>query len=168
VPSTLAALDAIYARGGTPLRMRPSEYWMRNCSVGASSLRPSELALRHEIGVDRMMFGTDFPHPEGTFPNTADWIRVTFEGVPVDEARRILGENAIDIYGFDREKLHAVAERIGPTADSLFGRGEEIDARIVDHWNRRSGYDKPAESIDVVSWQSEIASDIEKLELEHA
>jgi predicted TIM-barrel fold metal-dependent hydrolase len=168
VPSTLAALDAIHAQGDTPLQMRPSEYWARNCSVGASSLRPSELAQRHEIGVDRMMFGTDFPHPEGTFPNTPDWIRVTFDGVPEDEARRIIGENAIDIYGFDREKLHTVAERVGPSAESLFGRGADIDERIVDHWNRRSGYDKPAERIDVSSWQVEIDNDIRQLELEHA
>jgi energy-coupling factor transporter ATP-binding protein EcfA2 len=37
----------------------------------------------------------DYPHPEGTWPNTHDWIRDAFGDVPVDEARLILGENAI-------------------------------------------------------------------------
>jgi predicted TIM-barrel fold metal-dependent hydrolase len=52
------------------LRMRPSEYFDRNCWIGASNTRRRELARRYEIGVGNLMWGNDFPHPEGTWPST--------------------------------------------------------------------------------------------------
>ena len=53
------------------LTMRPSEYFDRNCFIGASNTRRRELARRYEIGVGNIMWGNDFPHPEGTWPHTA-------------------------------------------------------------------------------------------------
>ncbi|MGB1142187.1 MAG: amidohydrolase family protein, partial [Halioglobus sp.] len=58
--------------------------------------------------------GSDFPHPEGTWPNTATYLKDTFSGLPEDQGRKILGENAVDFYGLDRDKLRAVADEIGP------------------------------------------------------
>ncbi len=49
------------------------------------------------------------------WPQTPLAIRHTFSGVPEDEARLILGETACTVYGFDREKLWKVAQRIGPS-----------------------------------------------------
>jgi predicted TIM-barrel fold metal-dependent hydrolase len=60
------------------------------------------------------MWGSDFPHPEGTWPHTQQYYRGTFAGLPERDGRRILGENAVDFYGLDREKLQAVADDIGP------------------------------------------------------
>lgn len=165
IPATLAALDALHARRPGTLSMKPSEYWARNCSVGAAAVRPSEIAVRHRIGVDRMMFGTDFPHPEGTFPNTLDWIRRTFDDVAEAEARQILGENAMRIYGLDRERLDAVARRVGPAATDLIGTGGNVAADVVAHWDLRSGYGKPAEEIDVARWSEELAGDLAALGL---
>ena len=34
--------------------------------------------MRYEIGIDNMLWGTDFPHPEGTWPNTHEWLCKTF------------------------------------------------------------------------------------------
>jgi hypothetical protein len=39
--------------------------------------------------------------------------------MPDDEARRILGENAIDVYRLDRDALVAIADRVGPTPDEI-------------------------------------------------
>ena len=47
----------------------PSEYWASNCYLGASFPAPFELALRDQIGLDRLMWGSDYPHGEGTWPH---------------------------------------------------------------------------------------------------
>ena len=72
----------------------PSEFWARNCFAGSSFLRPSECALRYEIGVDKIMWGQDYPHTEGTYPYTLEALRNTFAGVPTDEVAAMLGGNA--------------------------------------------------------------------------
>jgi predicted TIM-barrel fold metal-dependent hydrolase len=147
LPPTLAALDALHATNDTPLTMKPSEYFARQCFITPSSIHKCEVEMRHEIGVDQMMFGTDYPHPEGTWPNTKDWIRVSFAGVPEAEARAILGENAIRAYGLDRATIAAVAERIGPEASEVFGEFDVPEARVA-HWQSRAGYLRGPENTD--------------------
>ena len=55
----------------------PSFYAKRNCCYGASSPSPRELGDRHEIGVERILWGSDYPHYEGTYPNTRQAMRHT-------------------------------------------------------------------------------------------
>jgi hypothetical protein len=83
-------------------------------------LGPEDCALRHQIGVDKLMWGSDYPHMEGTWPNTMESLRATFG--PVEDAREtraILGENAIEAFGFDRELMLKTAARVGPTLEEL-------------------------------------------------
>lgn len=105
VPPTLAYLDRLHANDPGVMKLKPSEYWTRHCGVGTSLMRYGDVAVRHEVGVDKLMFGSDYPHFEGTWPNTHDWIRATLGEVPEVEARAILGENAIEFYGLDRALL---------------------------------------------------------------
>jgi hypothetical protein len=63
----------------------------------------------------------DYPHPEGTWPHTREWLRDRFGGVPEADTRRILGLDAAELYGFDLAKLAPVVERIGPTAEEIHG-----------------------------------------------
>lgn len=98
---------------------RPSEYWRENCFLSGSFLAPFEVKLRHEVGVGNLMWGSDYPHSEGTWPHTDIALRNTFGDVPEHETRMILGENAIGVYGLDRAKLREVADRIGPTPEDL-------------------------------------------------
>jgi predicted TIM-barrel fold metal-dependent hydrolase len=151
VPATLATLDRLAEMTKAPLKLKPSEYFARNCAVGPSSTHRSEVEMRHEIGVERMMFGTDYPHHEGTWPNTRDWIKVAFEGVPENEARLILGENAICWYGLDRAPLAAIAERIGPSAAEVLVSAHDVDPGLVEHFHKRSGFSRPADPVDVES-----------------
>src|SRR5262249_44918284 len=67
LPATLRHLDAVYARhrGDVPARRFPSEYWTTNCIAGVSFMHKSEVAMRHEIGVETIDFGRDYPHTEG-------------------------------------------------------------------------------------------------------
>jgi predicted TIM-barrel fold metal-dependent hydrolase len=118
VPQTLPDLESIYYNAGVSPFVKslrpPSEYWRQNCFIGGSFLAPFEVALRGQVGVDNLMWGTDYPHQEGTWPNTALAVRNTFHGVPEDETRRILGENALRVFNFDAAKIREIAQRIGP------------------------------------------------------
>jgi predicted TIM-barrel fold metal-dependent hydrolase len=63
------------------LSMKPSEYFRRNVLLGASCMPRREAELRHEIGIDSIMWGSDYPHPEGSWPYTRQQMIDTFHGV---------------------------------------------------------------------------------------
>jgi predicted TIM-barrel fold metal-dependent hydrolase len=101
------------------LSLRPTEYFERNCFLGASFLPPNEGEDRHRIGLDKLMWGTDYPHLEGSWPNTLDSLRGTFRDYPEDEIRTMLGENAAKVYGFDRAALAPLVNEIGLEVSQL-------------------------------------------------
>jgi predicted TIM-barrel fold metal-dependent hydrolase len=162
VPQTLAALDkAAEQEPINTMKLKPSEYFERNIGVSPSSTHRSEVEMRHEIGVSKLMFGTDYPHHEGTWPNTREWIKVAFEGVPENEARAILGENAISFYGLDRAKLEAIAERIGPKPSEVLVAKHDVDQSLIDHFHKRAGFSRPADPVDVDGIASTFQHDVE-------
>ncbi len=119
VPQELMRLDEMYGMWNSKtlrerITKRPSDYWRSNCAITATFISRGEANMRHEIGVDNLLWGSDFPHPEGTWPYTETCLRHAFHDIPQDETGRILGENAVDFYGFDREVLTSIAGRIGP------------------------------------------------------
>jgi predicted TIM-barrel fold metal-dependent hydrolase len=97
------------------LTMKPSEYFARNCWISASAhFDEGSTAVRHGIGIDRVMWGTDYPHPEGSWPNTHEKMEKYLKGIPEDELTRMLGTNAVECYDLDLAALTRIAERIGP------------------------------------------------------
>ena len=80
-----------------------------------------EAEIRHDIGLGNMLWGSDYPHPEGAWPGTREQMRVTFKGLPADEVRAMLGGNAVRIYGFDADALAPVVERVGPRMEDITG-----------------------------------------------
>jgi predicted TIM-barrel fold metal-dependent hydrolase len=124
VPELLTLMDHRFsahhfsAKLGTGYRkhmaMKPSEYFRRNVRVGSSAMSRREAELRHEIGLQTIMWGTDYPHPEGTWPQTRAMMRDVFRGLPDAEIAAMLGGNAAEFYEFDTEKLAPLAQRIGP------------------------------------------------------
>jgi predicted TIM-barrel fold metal-dependent hydrolase len=147
IPATLRHLDALYDahRDEFPARRRPSEYWHTNCMGGASFIHKAEVEMRAEIGVERISFGRDYPHPEGTWPNTTDFLRDAFAGVPEHEVRLMLGENLIQFLGLDRARLVEIADRIGPAVADITGGAADVRPELIDSFAARSGYLKPAE-----------------------
>ena len=59
---------------------------------------PSTLDQRHLIGIDHIMFETDFPHADSTWPHSQDLLRKRFGDIPFDEASMIAGGNAARIF----------------------------------------------------------------------
>ena len=58
------------------------------------------IQLRHMIGVDNLMWGSDYPHAESTFPESQRILNEILEGVPEDEKDKIVGANAARVYKF--------------------------------------------------------------------
>jgi predicted TIM-barrel fold metal-dependent hydrolase len=150
IPATLRHFDALYdelrddLRDDLRSRRRPSEWWESNCLAGASFMHKAEVEMLDEIGADRVTFGRDYPHAEGTWPNTIEYLRDLFSGVPESDVRKILGENAIRFFGLDAARIAAIAERIGPEICDITN-GPATDARLIEHLGERCGYLKPAE-----------------------
>lgn len=96
------------------LSLTPIEYFQRNCSIGASILPRHDVNFCDVLGTDRIMWGTDAPHPEGSAPYTTEALRTTLFDVPVDDLRAMLGGTAAARYGFDLDALAPVAAAVGP------------------------------------------------------
>ena len=96
------------------LSMKPSEYFKRNIGVGASCAKRDDLEACSFLGKDKLMWGSDYPHPEGTWPETGVRLKENFSGFPEEDIRKLLGENAINWYGMSKEVLQPIADRIGP------------------------------------------------------
>ncbi len=123
VPEYLTLLDFRYEK--TPysaklgdftghLSMKPSEYFHRNVFLGASCMPRREAELRHEIGIGNMLWGSDYPHPEGSWPHTRQQMVNALQGLPECDIARMLGENAAALFDFDVQKLAPLVARIGP------------------------------------------------------
>ena len=119
------------------VRRKPSEYFARQVHLGSSLFSLAEANARHDIGVDKICIGMDYPHHEGTWgsgPGTVYYLRATLgpAGVPPEEARKMLGGNAAELWGFDTEALRPVVDRIGlpleeiltPPTGNYFPRGD--------------------------------------------
>ncbi|MFI1443007.1 amidohydrolase family protein [Streptomyces fructofermentans] len=98
---------------------RPSRVWRDNCFVGASFMRPHEVPLRERIGLDKIMWGSDYPHDEGTYPYSREGLRIAYAGLPREEVAAMAGGNAARVYGFDLDLLDAIAAKVGPTVEEI-------------------------------------------------
>ena len=102
-----------------PLFTSAASYFESHCFLGASLITRGECDARYEVGVDKIMYGSDFPHSEGTYPYTREAIRLVFETVPDDELLDMLAANAARLYGLDMSLLQGHADRVGPTLADL-------------------------------------------------
>jgi len=78
----------------------PSTYF-RNQMAATFVHEPEGVELRHEIGLDNLLWSTDFPHPVCNWPNAGAKVQEMFEGVPEEEVRAITWDNGARMYGID-------------------------------------------------------------------
>ncbi|HEY5252879.1 MAG TPA: amidohydrolase family protein [Acidimicrobiales bacterium] len=117
IPFFLSQLDYTYtdrpARGpewkrfADPDRL-PSEFFRSNCFA---SFQEDGIGLRLTdlIGVETLMWGSDYPHTESTFPRSREVLARILHGVPGDDAYRIVNANAAGLYRFEVPPLEARA-----------------------------------------------------------
>jgi predicted TIM-barrel fold metal-dependent hydrolase len=101
IPHFLEHMDDHYWRNRTwtktTLKMLPSEYFRRNWKV-TFIREPFAVATRHWIGVDNLMWSTDYPHHRHDWPYSRRIVEESMGGVPDDERRRMCCDNARELY----------------------------------------------------------------------
>ncbi len=110
VPYLLTSMDYTYTerheeaihrfKGG----MYPSDFFHNNVYLSFQEDSVG-IRLRDIIGVDNLMWGSDYPHSESTFPYSRRILDEILAGVPEDEQARIVGTNAANLYHFDLAKI---------------------------------------------------------------
>ena len=81
------------------LTMRPSEYWRRQCYATYQS-DPIGVKLIEELGEDNIMWGSDFPHPDGVWPDSQEYIERELGHLPAATRQKIVCDNATKLYRF--------------------------------------------------------------------
>jgi predicted TIM-barrel fold metal-dependent hydrolase len=83
---------------------RPSDFFHRNVFL---SFQEDALGirLRDIIGVDNMMWGSDYPHSESTFPQSQKILAQILAGVPDEDYAKIVGGNTARLYHFDMARI---------------------------------------------------------------
>jgi predicted TIM-barrel fold metal-dependent hydrolase len=110
VPHVLSTMDYTYReRQGEAIyrfkdAMLPSDFFHRNVVLGFQE-DAIGIRLRDVIGVDNMMWGSDYPHSESTFPQSRKILAQILAGVPGDEQAKIVGGNTARVYSFDVTNL---------------------------------------------------------------
>jgi predicted TIM-barrel fold metal-dependent hydrolase len=128
------------------VKHKPSFYFDRQVHMGSSLFSRAEAGAREEIGVRKILIGSDYPHHEGTWgagPGTTEYLQATLgaEHVPAADARLMLGQNAIETYGFDHAALRRVADNIGTLLETVvqaptkewFPRGD-VNKPLISAW----------------------------------
>jgi len=80
------------------LTMKPSAYWHRQCRATYQS-DPVGLRLIDLLGEDNIMWGSDFPHPDGVWPDSQEFIAREMAGVADELRQKIVCDNAAKLYG---------------------------------------------------------------------
>lgn len=133
VPDLLAHLDGMMKairKGGSVGEIRytddervgtllPSEGFAQNCWLGVSQPTMADVPVMRQLGLDRCMWASDYPHDEGTYPHTREAIRSRFAEWGAEDKYQIFTATAADLYGFDPDALAPLAARVGPTVSEL-------------------------------------------------
>lgn len=106
IPGLLYMIDDSYSIFrhwyGVDLAMAPSEYVWRHFYFGIVR-DPLALRMRDLLHVDRIMWGSDFPHSVSSFPESARWLNEIFDGSPPEVRQKILVETPCQFFGLDEQ-----------------------------------------------------------------
>lgn len=80
------------------LKLLPSEYYRRQMAATFVH-EPDAIAARHELGVESVLWSTDFPHPCCNWPDAAAKVEHLFQGVAPDEVEKMTWQNGASMYG---------------------------------------------------------------------
>lgn len=83
----------------TGLPMLPSEYWHRQCYATFQNDKLGMELIKH-LGADNIMWGNDYPHPDGTWPISQQVIADTMSGLSESDRKKVTHDNVAKLYGF--------------------------------------------------------------------
>jgi predicted TIM-barrel fold metal-dependent hydrolase len=102
VPAALFDADRIYrdfeSEMNPKLANLPSYYWWQNCYATFQE-DPIGLELLHHIGPHKVLWASDYPHPESTLGYSARTVRDIFAAAGDEDGRKVVGGNAVEIWG---------------------------------------------------------------------
>jgi uncharacterized protein len=88
-----------YHRFAPPLSLLPTEYFARQCWVSFEIDEETLPSLLPFVGSDRVVWGSDYPHADSTFPGAVAELRRTIAPLGHDDQALVLGANAAALYG---------------------------------------------------------------------
>jgi predicted TIM-barrel fold metal-dependent hydrolase len=81
-----------------PMTMKPSDYWKRQCKA-TFQFDTIGTKLVDDMGAETLMWGSDYPHGDGVWPESSRYIEEQFANLPADVVHKITCENAGKFYG---------------------------------------------------------------------
>jgi predicted TIM-barrel fold metal-dependent hydrolase len=102
LPAVLHAMDEeVHARPNERrwLSMLPSEYFRRQCWISFGPDDPTLVPTVEQLGDDRILWATDFPHLDGAYPGAVKSLDETLSGLAPESRARVAGLNALEAYG---------------------------------------------------------------------
>ncbi len=132
LPGLLKQLDGVSAKirdtGATGeirysrdvvLPLLPSEYFRRQVYMGISQPKPADALVLDIYGHEHFMWGSDYPHDEGTYPFTREHLRQVFHDRTEDVMRDLLANTCAKLYDFDLGALKEFGDQHGPGVREL-------------------------------------------------
>jgi predicted TIM-barrel fold metal-dependent hydrolase len=82
------------------MKLKPSEYWQRQCKATFQfdPIGPKLLNVNNLMTTDTLMWGSDYPHTDGIWPESTKYIDEQFKGLSAEDIRKITCENAAKFY----------------------------------------------------------------------
>src|SRR5260370_38360142 len=99
------------------LKMKPSESWARQC-YATYQTDPVGIRLLDVLGEDNVMWGSDFPHPDGIWPDSQEFLTKELTGISAETKRKVVRDNAMKLY------------RLGNLSGSGPGRQQERACQV--------------------------------------
>ena len=115
LPSWLHRIDEHLELAGEnefpELTMNATEYFRRNCWISTECEDPFVADVIRWMGDDHIVYETDFPHPDSKYPHaTEHFLNLLPDQISAESKRKILWDNAVDLYRFPDGYLPAVTE----------------------------------------------------------
>ncbi|MBI3743495.1 MAG: amidohydrolase [Chloroflexi bacterium] len=105
IPYYLERWDGVFERqrhwANIDLPMKPSDYWRRQVFATFEEDKIGvDLAVRHPeyVGVENLMWASDYPHGDTTWPKSRETVQEHFQGLPQHAKRRMTWDNARELY----------------------------------------------------------------------
>jgi len=124
LPSWLHRIDEHLELAGAnefpDLTMSATEYFRRNCWISTECEDPFVADVIRWMGDDHIVFETDFPHPDSKYPHaTKEFLELLPDQISEESKRKILWDNAVDLYRFPDGYLPDESTFVEYTADAV-------------------------------------------------